>query len=64
MKNIIKIINRKNDRSTIYFNKKIIAHIFYNEALKEWRAEYKKDLIFGNSRDDIIDKVLGKIYVE
>lgn len=62
MKNIIKIINRQHNKSTVYLNKKIIAHVNYNQLMDEWCIEYKKELMYGNSRDDVIDSLLEKIY--
>jgi hypothetical protein len=62
MKNIIEILHRRNDKSTVYLNKRIIAHINYNPLMAEWCAEYKKDLIYGDSRDDVIDILLEKEY--
>ena len=62
MKNIIKIINRQGDESTVYLNKRMIAHISYNHLMAEWCAEYNKELIYGNSRDDVIEILLEKVY--
>jgi hypothetical protein len=62
MKNTIKIINRKNDRSTVYLNKRIIAHVSYNQLMAEWCADYNKELIYGNSRDDVIEAILERVY--
>ena len=62
MKNIIRLVNRKHNKSTVYLNKRIIGHISFNQLMNEWCINYNKELIYGNTRDDVIDMLLERIY--
>jgi len=62
MKNVIEIVNRQHNKSTVYLNKRIIARISFNQLMAEWCVDYNKDLIFGNTRDDVIDSMLERVY--